>query len=154
MGSCQRTGQGCSRSCRGCRRYGCRHGRWSFHRRINPNYKGQTRRCYRPYTPIQSTTYRYGYKGTGSHCCQTSKTRSARTKQVGKGFRVRSTCTHHETEMDVGWKEKGWKDGPKIVGLWGFISSFWCILGSFTTCMACMYTLRFAIDQGALCVYH
>lgn len=37
--------------------------------------------------------------------------------------------------MDVGWKEKGWKDRPKIVsghlGLWFGVSRYF-----FTTCMA------------------
>jgi hypothetical protein len=161
MGSCRRQGSSCIRGCPSWRRWRCRDGRWSFYRRINQDCRDcrfiqvssrQTSKQCRPYTPNQSTTYRYGYKGTGSQSQPTPKSRSARTKQVGKGFRVRSTCTHYETEMDVGWKEKGWKDRPKIVSFSSF--AFWCISFSYSlydvygfVCILCALHIQPKIER-------
>lgn len=109
-------------SCRGRierLRDGCRHGRrrWSLNRTIYilqelPGW--QEIKDPRPKARIKQTARRFGNKRTRSYSQQTPKVRPARTKQVGQSFRVRQACAHHETEMDVGRKEKGRKDRATI----------------------------------------
>ena len=114
-------GQGSSGSRIQRLRDGCRHGwrrRWSFHFRINQRLKAKGWKEIqnpRSNSRIKQTAFRYGNKRTRSYGQQTPKVCPARTKQVGQGFRIRQACTHYETKMDVGRKEKGRKDRATIV---------------------------------------
>jgi hypothetical protein len=45
---------------------------------------------------------------------RTADVRIPRTQQVGQGVRVRSSYSNHEAKVDVGWKEKGWKDSAQV----------------------------------------
>ena len=113
-------------SCRGRiqrLRDGRRHGRrrWSFDRPIhNQELPGWPKiQDPRPKARIKQTARRFGNKRTRSYSQQTPKVCPARTKQVGQSFRIRQACTHYETEMDVGRKEKGRKDRATIVAKMG-----------------------------------